>query len=34
MIPADLNRDGQMDFITLLAQEHESVLAYINKGTG
>ena len=23
-----------MDFVTLLAQEHETVLAYINKGTG
>ena len=33
-IPADLNRDGKMDFVTLLAQEHETVLAYINKGTG
>jgi FG-GAP-like repeat len=33
MIPADLNRDGRMDFITLLAQEHEAVLAYINKGS-
>lgn len=32
-IPADLNRDGHMDFVTLLAQEHETVLAYINKGT-
>jgi hypothetical protein len=34
VIPADLNRDGKMDFVTLLAQEHETVLAYINKGTG
>jgi hypothetical protein len=34
IIPADLNRDGKMDFVTLLAQEHETVLAYINKGTG
>ncbi len=32
-IPVDLNRDGHMDFVTLLAQEHETVLAYINKGT-
>jgi hypothetical protein len=34
VIPADLNRDGRMDFVTLLAQEHETVLAYINKGAG
>ena len=33
VIPIDLNRDGHMDFVTLLAQEHETVLAYINKGT-
>ena len=33
-IPADLNGDGRMDFVVLLAQEHETVLAYINKGTG
>jgi FG-GAP-like repeat/FG-GAP repeat len=33
IIPADLNHDGKMDFVTLLAQEHETVLAYINKGT-
>jgi hypothetical protein len=34
IIPVDLNHDGKMDFVTLLAQEHETVLAYINKGTG
>ena len=33
VIPVDLNRDGHMDLVTLLAQEHEAVLAYINKGT-
>ena len=32
IVPVDLNRDGKMDFVTLLAQEHETVLAYINKG--
>jgi hypothetical protein len=32
LVPADLNRDGRMDFVTLLAQEHETVLAYINTG--
>jgi hypothetical protein len=34
MIPSDLNGDGKMDFVVLLAQEHETVLAYINKGSG
>ena len=32
IIPVDLNHDGKMDFVTLLAQEHEAVLAYINQG--
>ena len=32
--PVDLNRDGRMDLVTLLAQEHETVVAYINTGTG
>jgi hypothetical protein len=32
VIPVDLNRDGRMDFITLFAQEHETVVAYLNKG--
>jgi len=32
LVPADLNRDGRMDFVTLLAQEHETVLAYMNTG--
>jgi hypothetical protein len=34
VLPVDLNRDGRMDLVTLLAQEHETVLAYINKGDG
>ncbi|MEN3339331.1 MAG: hypothetical protein V7647_3007 [Acidobacteriota bacterium] len=34
IVPVDLNHDGKLDFVTLLAQEHETVLAYINKGTG
>ena len=34
MIPADLNGDAKMDFVVLLAQEYETVLAYINKGSG
>jgi len=33
LVPVDLDRDGRMDFVTLLAQEHETVLAYINKGS-
>ncbi len=33
VIPVDLNHDGHMDFVALLAQEHETVIAYINKGT-
>jgi hypothetical protein len=33
VIPVDLNHDGRMDFVALLAQEHETVVAYINKGT-
>jgi hypothetical protein len=32
IIPVDLNHDGKMDFVALLAQEHESVVAYINQG--
>ena len=34
VIPADLNGDGKMDLVTLLAQEFETVLAYINTGGG
>ena len=33
MIPVDLNHDGHLDFVALLAQEHETIIAYINKGT-
>jgi FG-GAP-like repeat len=33
VIPVDLNHDGHMDFVALLAQEHETVIAYLNKGT-
>jgi hypothetical protein len=32
VVPVDLNRDGRMDLVTLLAQEHETVIAYLNKG--
>jgi hypothetical protein len=31
---ADLNNDGKPDFVTLFAQEHETVVAFINAGNG
>jgi FG-GAP-like repeat len=31
-IPVDLNRDGRMDVVTLFAQEHETVVAFLNRG--
>ena len=34
VIPKDLNGDAKMDLVVLLAQEHETVLAYINTGKG
>jgi cytochrome c553 len=33
VIPVDLNRDGKLDLVTLLSQQFEAVVAYINKGT-
>ncbi len=30
----DLNGDGRLDFIALISQEHEEVLAFINQGDG
>ena len=33
-LPIDLNRDGRMDLVTLMAQEHETIYAYINRGAG
>lgn len=32
--PADLNDDGKMDLVTLVAQEHEMIVAFVNKGAG
>jgi hypothetical protein len=32
IIPIDLNKDGKMDFITLLAQQYETVLSFTNVG--
>ena len=31
---ADLNEDGQLDFIALISQEHETVVAFLNRGPG
>jgi hypothetical protein len=31
---ADLNHDGKPDFVVLLAQQHESVVAFLNQGKG
>ena len=33
-IPVDLNEDGHLDLVVLIAQQHETVVAYINDGTG
>ena len=30
--PIDLDGDGQLDFVTLIAQEHEAVVAFLGKG--
>ena len=30
--PVDLDRDGQLDFVSLIAQEHESVVAFMGDG--
>lgn len=32
--PADLNGDGRMDLMTLFAQEHEMIMAFVNMGEG
>jgi hypothetical protein len=34
VIPADLDGDGRSDFVALLAQQHETVLAFLNRGGG
>jgi hypothetical protein len=33
-IPADLDGDGRMDFVALIAQQHETVVAFLNRGGG
>lgn len=30
----DLNRDGRPDFVALISQEHETVVAFLNEGNG
>jgi hypothetical protein len=32
--PVDLNRDGRMDFVSVVAQQYEHVVAYLNNGPG
>jgi hypothetical protein len=32
--PADLNGDGRMDLVVLIAQEHEMIVAFVNLGGG
>jgi hypothetical protein len=31
---ADLNGDGKMDFVALISQEHETIVAFLNDGKG
>ncbi len=32
--PVDLNGDGRVDLVTLIAQEHEMIMAFVNQGEG
>jgi hypothetical protein len=34
VIPTDVNKDGKMDIVILFAQQHETVVAFINTGHG
>ena len=34
VVPADVDKDGRMDFVTVIAQEHETVEAFLNEGQG
>jgi hypothetical protein len=34
VVPADLDGDGRPDFVALLAQQHETVVAFLNRGEG
>lgn len=32
--PVDLNGDGKMDLVSLISQEHETLVAFVNQGAG
>jgi hypothetical protein len=34
VVPADLDGDGKLDFVALIAQEHEAVVAFLGDGRG
>jgi hypothetical protein len=34
VVPVDLDSDGDLDFVALISQEHEQIVAYINQGSG
>jgi hypothetical protein len=34
VVPVDLDRDGRMDFVALISQQHETVVAFLNQGPG
>ena len=34
VLPVDLDGDGNLDFVALISQEHETVVAFLNDGTG
>ena len=34
VLPTDLDGDGRMDFVALLGQQHEAVVAFLNRGAG
>ena len=34
VVPTDLNKDGRLDFVALISQQHETVVAYLNNGAG
>jgi hypothetical protein len=34
ILPTDINADGKLDFIALIAQEHEAVVAFLGDGSG
>ena len=34
VVPTDMNKDGRLDFVALISQQHETVVAYLNDGAG